>query len=504
MPHRRWPRTLTLLSLAAAATARGDLPKPGPLAKPAGDAQAGYPRALFEAALPAANPQTPAKVALGEKLFFDGRLSADGTVACATCHNPDKGFTDQRATAVGIRQQVGHRNAPTVLNALYGETQFWDGRAAHLEDQAKLPILNPIEMGQKTPDDVVAQVAKIPEYATAFQQVFGRPVNYDDLARAIAAYERTQTATGSRFDRFIAGDEKALDAAELRGWALFNGKGRCMSCHAFNRTQPTFSDNKFHNIGVSAHKQNFVELARQGLKLVDSGSSESVDRAALQTDLSELGRFLVTKQPKDIGAFKTPGLRNLLVTQPYFHDGSQETLWDTLDHYNKGGVQNPFLDGGIQRLGLSEPEIDDLVAFLASLTSDRLPDAGPKELARRRDVVPRQTAAARRGGGDGKERARPGAEGPVRRRGAQPDGEKSVSHRRTIIMAIKHKSVETKFMEERERALTTLKNLDRRTFMKVAAASAGAVLARGLLPPHTFQLVNVANAAPEKRPPRRE
>jgi cytochrome c peroxidase len=386
MPKRRWLQTLALTGggLALALSARADLPKPGPLARPAGDAQAGYPHALFAAALPAGNPQTPEKVALGEKLFFDGRLSADGTVACATCHDPDKGFTDHRATSIGIGKQVGHRNAPTVLNALYGETQFWDGRVTHLEDQAKLPILNPIEMGQKSPADVVAAVAKIPEYAAAFQKVFGRPVHYDDLARAIAAYERTQTATGSRFDRFIAGDEKALDTAEKRGWALFNGKGRCMSCHAFNPTQPTFSDNKFHNIGVSAHQQNFVELARRGLRLVDAGNAESVDRAALETDLSELGRFLFTKQPKDIGAFKTPGLRNLLVTQPYFHDGSQETLWDTLDHYNKGGVQNPFLDGGIQRLGLSEPELDDLVAFLATLTSDRYEAPAKKELARQR------------------------------------------------------------------------------------------------------------------------
>lgn len=379
--------------------ADADVPKAGPLARPAANEQLGFPRALYAAALPADNRETPEKVALGERLFFDGRLSADGTVACATCHDPDKGFTDQRPTSVGIRGQKGQRNAPTVLNALYNDTQFWDGRAALLEDQAKLPILNPIEMGRKSPDEVVAAVGAVAQYAAEFQKVFGRPVNYDDIARAIAAYERTQTATASRFDRFIAGDETAMTAAERRGWALFNGKGRCMTCHAWNPTQPTFSDNKFHNIGIAAHKQNFGDLARKGIKLVDSGNAEAVDRAALETDLSELGRFLVTKQTKDVGAFKTPGLRNLLVTEPYFHDGSQVTLWDVIDHYNKGGVQNPFLDGGITRLGLTEPEIDDLVAFLGALTSDRYEALAKKELERQRRLSrttrpQRDTAAA--------------------------------------------------------------------------------------------------------------
>ena len=377
-------RTLGLALVFVAAAARGDIPKPDALAQPKPADQAGLPKELTRAVTPADNATTADKVALGEKLFFDGRLSADGTVACATCHQPDKGFTDGRATSVGIKQQVGHRNAPTVLNALYNDTQFWDGRAHLLEDQAKLPITNPIEMGQPNLDAAVAAVAKIPEYRASFEKIFGRAVNGDDLARAIAAYERTQVAFDAPFDRFLAGDEKALDASARRGWALFNGRGRCMSCHGINGTQPTFTDNKFHNIGVSAHKQNFVALARKGLELVDSGDPHAVDRAALETDMSELGRFLVTKHASDVGAFKTSTLRNVLVTPPYFHDGSQATLWDVMDHYNKGGVQNPFLDGGIQRLGLSEREIDDVVAFLASLTSDRYAALGKKELARQR------------------------------------------------------------------------------------------------------------------------
>jgi cytochrome c peroxidase len=376
-----------------------DAPKPGPSAEPKSLNQPGLPRDLYELSVPADNPQTSEKVALGKTLFFDTRLSADNSTACATCHKPDLGFTDQLATSKGIRDQHGQRNAPTILNATFNVTQFWDGRAPSLEEQAKLPILNPVEMGQKAPEDVVNKLNSIQEYKNSFQKVFGHAPSYDDMAKAIAAYERTQVTFDTPFDRFITGDGKALDASARRGWTVFNGKGRCMTCHAVNPTSPLFTDNLFHNIGVSAHKSDFVQLARKGLALVEKGNTKQIDELALQTDLSELGRFLVTKQTADVGAFKTPGLRNILLTHPYFHDGSQDTLWDTIDHYNKGGVQNPFLDGGIQRLGLTEPEIDDLVAFLASLTSDQYAAAAKKEFARQKALSrttrpQRDTAAA--------------------------------------------------------------------------------------------------------------
>ncbi len=399
-------------------------PKPGPLAQPASPDQKGYPDRLAALVIPADNPLTPEKVALGEKLFFDARLSADGTVACATCHDPTKGFTDQRQTSVGIRRQVGHRNAPTVLNALFNETQFWDGRARTLEDQAKLPMINPIEMGQKSHSEVIAAIEKVPEYRDAFQKVFNRAPHIDDVARAIASYERTQIAFDSPFDRYLAGDESAIDAAARRGWTLFNGKGRCMSCHGVSSAQPTFTDNKFHNIGVSAHKSDFVQLARKGLAALSRNDEAEIDRLALETDFAELGRFLITKQPADIGAFKTPGLRNVVITPPYFHDGSQATLWDTLDHYNKGGVQNPFLDGGIQRLGLTESEIDDLASFLASLTSDRFRELAKKELARQKALSrskrpERDTAAAM-----GLDARGPGLKGPFGDVAPAPDPRK--------------------------------------------------------------------------------
>jgi cytochrome c peroxidase len=255
---------------------------------------------------------------------------------------------------------------------MFNATQFWDGRAPTLEAQAKLPITNPIEMGMKSAEDVVTKLRKIPEYAEAFEKLYGREVNFDDVAAAIADFERTQYSGDAPFDRFIQGDEKALDASQKRGWALFNGKGRCNACHQGNAVQPTFSDQKFHNIGIAAHVKSFPDLAREGLAIVQSGNQKQIDELAIQTKFAELGRFLVTKNSHDVGAFKTPTLRNVAVTSPYMHDGTLATLWDVMDHYNKGGVPNPFLDGGMQRLGLSEGEIDDLVHFLESLTDRKL------------------------------------------------------------------------------------------------------------------------------------
>src|SRR5262249_43439012 len=320
------------------------IPRVGPLAQPRSLQQVGLPVDLTRTVIPPDNPQTPEKIALGQKLFFDGRLSADGTAACASCHNPERAFTDGKPTSIGIHGGVGQRNAPTVLNALYNKTQFWDGRAKTLEDQAELPIVNPIEMGQPDLNAAVTRLAAIDEDKQAFRRVFGRPINGQDLVRAIASYERTLVSFNSPFDRFIAGDTNAMDAAAQRGWELFNTRARCNKCHALTGTTrdiTLFTDNDFHNIGIGIIRRNVVALARQAEQLVNVGDAAAVDRAALQTDMSALGRFLVTKKESDIAAFKTPGLRNLLMTGPYFHDGSQETLWDVMDHYNKGdGLQN--------------------------------------------------------------------------------------------------------------------------------------------------------------------
>jgi cytochrome c peroxidase len=339
---------------------------------------------MYELSVPADRWPTPDKVALGEKLFNDKRLSVDGTISCSTCHDPKRGFVDHKPQSEGVKQQRGQRNSPTVLNAMFNATQFWDGRAPSLEEQAKLPVLNPIEMAQKSPEDVVAKLQGIAEYAEQFKAVFGREVTYDDMAAAIAAFERTQYAGDAPFDHFIAGETKAIGDSARRGWALFNGKGRCNDCHAVSTANPLFSDQKFHNIGIAAHKVDFIDRARKAAAIVRSGDVKQVDELALQTEFSELGRFLVTKRLNDIGAFKTPTLRNIAATAPYMHDGSLATLWDVMDHYNKGGVANPYLDGGMQRLGLSEAEIDDMVAFLETLTTPRFAAFAKEEMGTQR------------------------------------------------------------------------------------------------------------------------
>ncbi len=414
------PLLLSLvLSVAAASAVSGDtgvgpppalepgkappLPEQGPLAEPRSSDQIGFPAALTASAIPPASPITPAAVALGEKLFFDGRLSDDGTVACATCHDPARAFTDGRPVSIGVHGRAGQRNAPTILNALYNKTQFWDGRVDTLEQQAALPITNPFEMGSSSLADTVSRITGDKSYQAQFMQAFGRGVNEQDMLRAIATYERTLASFDSPFDHFIAGDADAISDSAKHGWELFNTKARCNLCHALadnKRDVTVFTDNDFHNIGVGILRHNVGPLAQQAERELAQGRLPDVDTAAITSEMSVLGRVLITKRQTDIAAFKTPGLRNVLVTGPYFHDGSMQTLWDVVDHYNHGdGLTDPWLDEDIQPLALTEPEIDDLVAFLASLTSSPYKQAGDREYARqlalsRVDRPQRDTARA--------------------------------------------------------------------------------------------------------------
>jgi cytochrome c peroxidase len=361
------------------------LPKPGPLADPRSSNQVGFPTVLTEYVI---SPTTlrPARVALGQKLFFEPRLSGDGTVACATCHDPDRAFTDGRPVSVGIHGRVGQRNAPTVLNALYNKHQFWDGRATTLEQQAALPITNPFEMGSASIGDAASRIARDKDYQTQFKQAFGRGVNEQDMLSAIAAYERTLTSFDSPFDHFVAGEANAIGDAAKRGWELFNTKARCQLCHALTDNQrdaTLFIDNDFHNIGIGILRHRVGPLAQQAERGLAQGHLSDIDGASIGSEMSVLGRFLVTRKQGDIASFKTPGLRNVLVTAPYFHDGSMQTLWDVMDHYNKGdGIANPWLDKDMQPLALTESEIDDVVAFLASLTSPQYREVGDREYAR--------------------------------------------------------------------------------------------------------------------------
>ena len=340
--------------------------------------------AFYQASLPADNPPTPQRIRLGEKLFHDKRLSSNGQVSCATCHDSARAFTDGKPVSIGVGKT--QRNSPTVMDAMFSPVQFWDGRSPTLEEQAKLPMTNPVEMGLRDGKHAEEIVRGLPEYGPLFTEAFGSPeVTFDRIAAAIGSFERTTISSPAPFDRYLKGDQKAISASAKRGWSLFNGQGRCLSCHAVNGTGAFFTDYKFHNIGIAAHRKNFAELARKGMALIETGNVDQIDRLAIEDpDFTELGRFLVTKNPADAGAFKTPPLRNIAVTGPYMHDGSMDTLWDVMDHYNKGGIANPFLDGGIHRLGLTEPQIDDLVEFMFTLTSPEFASFAKKEQARQR------------------------------------------------------------------------------------------------------------------------
>ena len=287
---------------------------------------------------------------LGKFLYFDGRLSNDGTISCASCHNPFHGFADPAPTSAGVGGKLGVRNSPTVINRLFSKEQFWDGRATDLEDQAHGPLINPVEMAMPNHDEVVKRVRNVRGYAPYFTAAFGDDkVTMPRIAEAIATYERTVVAGNSPVDRYSAGDKGAMSAAAVRGLDLFNGKGNCKTCHAgFN-----FADEQYHNLGVGMEKPE-----------------------------PDLGRYALTKVDAERGAFKTPTLRNVAETAPYMHDGSEATLKAVVEFYDRGGVANRWLSKEIKPLNLTPREIDDLVVFLLALTGEvrgiEVPDTLPQ------------------------------------------------------------------------------------------------------------------------------
>ena len=331
--------------------------------------------------IPADNPQSPEKIKLGDKLFHDKRLSSTGQVNCATCHDAKKAFTDSPLrVSEGINKLKGTRNAPTVINAAYFHKLFWDGREPSLEEQSKDPMVNPVEMGLPNHQPVLKLVRTDPEYAKAFKAVFGKSgeqLTMEEVKKAIASFERTIVAGDSPFDHYyFGGDKKAMTPAQIRGFQVFMGQGRCVSCHTVEQDQALFIDNRFHNIGIGINQmqKDVPRLAGEFLKAKTQGGD--VDKAVLSDPkTSNLGRFAVTDAVDDMGSFKTSTLRNIAMTAPYMHDGSLKTLKEVVIHYNNGGVTkkgervNDFLSGGIRPLNLSERQISDLVAFLGALTS---------------------------------------------------------------------------------------------------------------------------------------
>jgi cytochrome c peroxidase len=383
-------RTVLFAVLAAAGLAGAAL---------AADAAAKPPLGLPPVPIPADNPQTAEKVALGDKLFDDKRFSSTGEVACNTCHSPQKAFTDSplhvsEGIAVSGKKLTGTRNAPTVVNAAYFDSMFWDGRSPSLEDQSQHPFVNPVEMGLKDHQPILKIVRTDPAYVKAFEQVFGKKgdqVTMREVEQAIAAFERTKVSGNSAFDRyFYGGEANALTEAQKRGFDLYVNKGRCVSCHVIEQTQAIFTDNRFHNVGVGINdiQKDVPELA--GAFLQAKATLAEVDKKVLADKrTSELGRFAVSREFDGLGAFKTPTLRNVAVTPPYMHDGSKKTLKDVVVHYNNGGVTkegdpvNDFLSSGIRPLGLTDQEVDDLVSFMEALTSPEyasLPSAARTEV----------------------------------------------------------------------------------------------------------------------------
>lgn len=286
---------------------------------------------------PKDNPYSPAKVELGRLLYFDKRISADGTLSCASCHDPKKGYTDQAAVSTGIRGQKGPINSPTVINRAYGMLQFWDGRANSLEAQAVGPMANPIEMGNTHPA-VLTRINSIAGYRTKFKQVFGTDqITLDDIAKAIATFERTVVSGNSPYDKYKAGNKAAMSAAQIRGMDVYFNKAKCDQCHE----GINFTTNSFHNLGIGTDKAK-----------------------------PDAGRYDVTKRDSDWGAFKTPTLREIEHTFPYMHDGRFKTLAEVVDFYDKGGIKNKNLDEKMKPLELSAGDKSDLVAFMKALSGE--------------------------------------------------------------------------------------------------------------------------------------
>ncbi len=289
--------------------------------------------------IPKDNPLTKEKVELGKLLFFDKRLSKNNSIACGSCHLPTLAFTDGQPVSTGIHHQQGGRSAPASINRVFSSAQFWDGRAATLEAQSVGPFINPVEHGFVDHDELIAKLKSIEGYTPLFQKAFGSPdITIDRVGKAIASFQRTVLSGNSPYDRFdYGGEEDAISSSAKRGLKLFLGKARCTRCHSgFN-----FTDEKFHNVGID-------------------WDTEQVD----------LGRYPVTKNPDEIGAFKTPTLREISRTAPYMHNGRFATLREVVEFYNKGGIKNPHQDNTIIPLNLTEQEKEDLVEFLQSLNGE--------------------------------------------------------------------------------------------------------------------------------------
>jgi cytochrome c peroxidase len=318
---------------------------------------------------PPENPTTPEKVELGKKLFFDRRLSGDGTMNCATCHDPESGFADALPISLSYPTTRNWRNSPGLVNVAYRKTLFHDGRSTSLEEQALFPMMSPFEMNRNL--DYLEEVLKtVPAYVEAFQAVFGGEITRQRVAMAIAAFERTLLSRDTPLDRHLGGESGALSSRQRAGLDLFLGKARCATCH----NGPNLTDGRFHNLGVPEDpdaKEDPRVLATARFVGKVSGFPE------YRTLRDDPGRFLVTKDPVDWKAFATPPLREVAATAPYMHNGAFGTLEEVIDFYDRGGGADPKKSPMLQPLGLSKEEKESLREFLATGLSGKMPKIRP-------------------------------------------------------------------------------------------------------------------------------
>lgn len=329
----------------------------------------------IEQFVPKDNPMTPEKIELGRMLFFDPRLAGDSSLSCSKCHDPEQGFSNGKRLSDAYPGTKHWRHAPTVLNAAYAEMLFWDGRSPNLEDQAKGPIQAPIEMNQN-PGHLVEKLSRIPYYRERFRKVFDSEVTFENIARAIATFERTIVSRNVPFDAYLNGDKSALDAEQIRGLELFRGKANCIACH----DGAVLSDGKLHATGVEEIEplsRDSDRIATRHFFAKDAGYKEyRID--------ADYGRELISKSVEDRFKFKTPSLREIAETAPYMHNGALITLEDVVDFYDRGGGNLPNKDRLMKPLRLGDEEKAALIAFLESLSGDPIKIA-PPELPKKDD-----------------------------------------------------------------------------------------------------------------------
>jgi len=333
------------------------------------------PRGLPAVPVPADNPLTQAKIALGRKLFFDRRLSFNDTLSCALCHLPDQGFAhNEMKTAVGIEGRSVRRNTPSLYNVAYAGLLFHDGRENSLEQQVWGPLLAANEMGNPSIGFVIDKLKRNPDYRGLFEQAFGKGPGMETIGKALASYQRTLNAADSAFDRWYFGQQKnALDEAAQRGFRLFTGQAGCSQCHSLTRRSALFSDQQRHNTGIGYADAHPVAATPKKVQLAPGvfvDLAPAVLASLPDTRVSDSGYYEISQNPADRWAYKTPTLRNIALTAPYMDNGSLPSLDAVIDFYDQGGIPNENLSPQIKPLGLSVQQKADLVAFLQSLTGN--------------------------------------------------------------------------------------------------------------------------------------